>query len=219
MTTAALRDLIPTWSTLLFIGLRVIFLAVAFEFIAWYAGRRLENMSAPFADLDRNRDAGWRNQRRATLAKAPRIVARFLIYTVAAILVLNVFGVPILALSIAFGGVALLIGAAFVPIWRDYAQGYFLLAEDSLAPGDTVSINGHVGQVEKTTLRATWLRDDAGCVHVLSNRDVQNLTILSKASGETIAPKADKPARGASVAFDPLADASDAKRTVVAPKS
>ena len=207
MTPSALRDLIPTWSTLLFIGIRVIFIAVAFEFIAWYAGRRLENMAAPFADLDQSRDAAWRSKRRVTLKTAPRVVARFLIYTVAAILVLNVFGVPILPLALAFGSVALLIGTAFIPIWRDYAQGYFLLAEDSLAPGDTVSLNGHVGQIEKATLRATWLRDDAGCVHVLSNRDLRDITILKKASGQSSAARPDKPARGGAVAFDPLAEA------------
>lgn len=218
MTLSALRDLIPTWSELLFIGIRVIFIAVAFEFIAWYAGRRLENMAAPFADLDQTRDASWRAKRRATLKSAPRIVARFLIYTVAGILVLSVFNVPILPLAIAFGGVAFLVGAAFIPIWRDYAQGYFLLAEDSLAPGDMVSINGHVGQVEKTTLRATWLRDDAGCVHVLSHRAVQDLTILKKAGGATETAKPDKPARGGAVAFDPLAEVPTTEKTVVARK-
>ena len=218
MTPSALRDLIPTWSTLLFIGIRVVFIAVAFEFIAWYAGRRLEAMAAPFAELDQSRDSNWRARRRATLKNAPRIVARFLIYTVAAILVLDVFGVPILPLALAFGGVALVLGAALLPLLRDYAQGYFLLAEYSLAPGDMVSINGHVGQVEKTTLRATWLRDDAGCVHVLSNRELREVTILKKAGGQSIADKADKPARGGAVAFDPLAENSAQKTTVVARK-
>ena len=217
MTPSALRDLIPTWSTLLFVGIRVVFIAVAFEFIAWYAGRRLEAMAAPFAELDQNRDTTWRNRRRATLKNAPRIVARFLIYTVAAILVLDVFGVPILPLALAFGGVALVLGAALLPTLRDYAQGYFLLAEDSLAPGDMVSIVGHIGQVEKTTLRATWLRDDAGCVHVLSHRDARDITILKKAGGQT-APKTDKPARAGAVAFDPLAEAPKAEKTVVARK-
>ena len=217
MTPSALRDLIPTWSTLLFIGIRVIFIAVAFEFIAWIVGRRLEALAAPFADLDRGRDANWRNRRRATLKNAPRLVARFLIYTVAAILVLNVFGVPVLPLGLAFGGVALVLGAALLPVLRDYAQGYFVLAEDSLAPGDMVSIHGHVGQVEKTSLRATWLRDDAGCVHVLSHRELGDITILKKAGGETGAAKADKPVRGAGVAFDPLAQTAKTE-TVVAPK-
>ena len=217
MIASSLRELIPNWSTLLFIGIRVIFIAVAFEFIAWYVGRRLENLSAPFDNLDNGRDATWRNSRRAALKKAPRLVARFLIYSVAAVLVLDVFGVPILPLSLSFGAVALLIGVAFVPVMRDYAQGYFLLAEDSIAPGDVVSINGHVGQVEKSTLRATWLRDDAGCLHVLSNRQVQDLTILKKSAGEAKPARGETKARGA-VAFDPLAEAEGARQTVVAPK-
>jgi hypothetical protein len=58
-----------------------------------------------------------------------------------------------------------------------------------------VQIAGHTGQVEKWTLRATWLRDSAGHLHVLSNRDVRDVIVQSRAEPEEIA----------SPSFDPLA--------------
>ncbi len=183
MNIVTLRDLIPNFGTLLFIGVRVLLIAVAFEFIAWYAGRRLAALTDSFSKLDQHREAKWRNERRATLRRVPKFVARFMIYTVAGILVLGVFGVPLLPLALAFGAVAFMIGAGLMPVLRDYAQGYFLLAEDSIAPGDAVTINGHVGTIEKISLRAIWLRDEADCMHVLSNRDVRDITILKKSSG------------------------------------
>lgn len=164
----------------MFIGIRVLFIAVIFEIAAYLLGKKLENMASPFAALDANRDAKWRVARRATLAKSPKIVLRSLLYVAALILIADAFGVPILPLSLAVGGVLLVVCAALLPVLRDYVQGFVLLAEDSLAPGDAVEINGHQGIVEKWTLRATWLKDKEGRVLVLSNRDVKDVTIYRR---------------------------------------
>ena len=208
-----LRQLIPNFGTLLLIGSKVILLAIAFEFIAWYAGRRLAALTDSFSKIDQHRESQWRNTRRITLRRVPRFVARFLIYTVAGILILSVFNFPLLPLGLAFASTALMVGAGLMPILRDYSQGYFLLAEDSIAPGDAVTINGHVGTVEKFSLRAIWLRDEADCQHVISNRDVHDVTILRKSTGVILDGRdpdeelelEDKPRKSSSgVAFDPL---------------
>ena len=178
------RDLIARWPSLFFIGIRVLFIAVVFEFLAWFLGRKLEKLASPFLGLDAGRDPKWRQMRRAALGRTPKIVLRALLYTVGLILVLEAFGLQILPLSIAVGAIALLIGAAFLPMMRDYAQGYFLLAEDTLAPGDVVEIGAHSGTVEKWTLRATWLRDNSNRLHVLSNRDVRDVIIQKRAASE-----------------------------------
>jgi small conductance mechanosensitive channel len=190
---ALFPNLIPKWQMLIFIGIRVVFIAIVFEFLAWFLGRKLENLASPFLNLDGGRDPKWRAMRRAVLRQAPRTVLRSLLYIVALILVLEVFGLQILPLSIAVGAIALLFGAGLLPMMRDYAQGYFLLAEDTLAPGDVVEIGAHSGTVEKWTLRATWLRDSSNRLHVLSNRDVRDVTIHKRAASEEKA-----------VSFDPL---------------
>ena len=215
MPGTSLRDLIalPNIGTLLLLGSRILLIAIAFEFISWYAGRRLAALTDSFSKIDQHREAQWRTQRRNTLRRVPRFVARFLIYTIAGIIILGVFNVPLLPLALAFGGVSLMVGAGLMPILRDYAQGYFLLAEDSIAPGDAVTINGHVGTVEKFSLRAIWLLDEADCQHVISNRDVRDVTILKKSTGviidghepEELEELDDKPAKSrGGVAFDPL---------------
>lgn len=195
---ASLNDLASRWPLLIFIGIRVVFIAVVFEFLAWFIGRRVEKLASPFIGLDAQRDPKWRAMRRAALRSTPKIVLRTLLYTVALILVLDAFGLQILPLSLAVGSVALLFGAALLPMLRDYAQGYILLSEDTLAPGDTVQIGDHLGQVEKWTLRATWLRDSAGYLHVLSNREVRDVIVQSRAT---------TPENAAPASFDPLAPA------------
>ncbi len=193
---ASLNDFLSNWRVLLFTGIRVVFIAVVFEFLAWFIGRRVEKLASPFIALDAQRDPKWRAMRRAALRSTPKIVLRTLLYTVALILVLDAFGLQILPLSLAVGSVSLLFGAALLPIFRDYAQGYILLSEDTLAPGDTVQIGDHTGKVEKWTLRATWLRDSAGFLHVLSNREVRDVIVQSRAAA---------PENAAPAGFDPLA--------------
>ena len=194
MLQSSAADLLARWPTFLFIALRVLFIAIAFEFAAWFLGKRLEKMTAPFASLGGERDARWRGLRRETLVKTPKLALRTLLYSVALVLVFNVFGLPVLELALSLGAVALLFGLALMPLMQDIAQGFALLSEDTLAPGDAVEINGVQGTVERWTLRGTWLRDRDGRLVCLSNRDVRQVVIYKRAvEGEK--PKA---------AFDPL---------------
>ena len=194
MSKDLLALLTPKWTLLIFIGIRVLFIAIVFEFAAWWAGRRSEKLATPFILKDQGRDPKWRSYRRSTLRHAPKLIIRALLYTVALILVFAAFGAPVLELSISVAAVATFVGAGFLPLLRDYAQGYVLLMEDSLAPGDFVDINGFQGQVENWTLRATWLRDASGKLHVLSHRAVMHVTVIQRAtSAESSAPAGHDP--------------------------
>ncbi|BCM92440.1 small-conductance mechanosensitive channel [Abditibacteriota bacterium] len=194
MLQSTLSDLLARWPTFLFIAIRVLFIAVAFEAAAWFLGTRLQKLTAPFASLGGERDARWRQLRRETLLKTPKIALRTLLYSVALVLIFNVFGLPVLELALSIGAVALLFGLALMPLMQDIAQGFALLSEDTLAPGDAVEVNGIQGTVERWTLRGTWLRDREGRLVVLSNRDVRQVVIYKRAVASE-QPKA---------AFDPL---------------
>jgi small conductance mechanosensitive channel len=180
---------------LLFLGLQVIFIAVIFEFIAWWLGRRIENWTSPLIPGDAGRDPSWRTRRRTLLRQTPKLISRSLCYVVGVLLVFHVFNIPVLPLSIGLGAIALLFGAGAVPLLRDALQGYAIFAEDTLAPGDVVEINGHRGQVEKVSLRSVWLKDENGRTHSLSNRNVLDVVIVQRRAEE--APARAKP-------FDPL---------------
>jgi len=179
----------------------IICIAIAFEAIAWWAARKIEKSVSPLITADAERDATWRIRRRTVLRHTPKFFSRALLYTLAVILIFDVFGVPVLPLSLAVGAVLLLFGSAFLPILRDVGQGYTLLAEDALAPGDAVDIDGHQGVVEKFTLRGVQLRDKDGRAHLLSNRDISSVIVYRrkvqevKEIGDPLAPRqADKPA-------------------------
>ncbi|MEO6907191.1 MAG: mechanosensitive ion channel domain-containing protein [Abditibacteriaceae bacterium] len=158
----------------------IIFIAIAIELMAWWLGRVIEKAVTPYIAIDAGRPAAWRVRRRTTLRQSPKWMLRAVLYTIGMILIFDVFGVPVLPLSLAVGAVVVIMGAGFAPIFRDVVQGYVLLAEDAIAPGDSVEINGHVGTVEKLTLRGVWLRGHNGHLHLLSNRAVSDVAIYSR---------------------------------------
>jgi small conductance mechanosensitive channel len=162
----------------------IICIAIAFEAISWWAARRLEKWVSPLITADSERDSQWRIRRRTIIRNMPKLVSRVVLYTLAMILIFDVFGVPVLPLSLSVGATLLLFGAAGLPILRDIGQGYTLLAEDALAPGDAVEINGRQGIVEKFTLRGIVLRDKDGRVHLLSNRDISSVSIYRRKTQE-----------------------------------
>lgn len=165
-------------------GAYVVCIAVAFEIIAWWAATRLDKVTNNYMGADAGREHNWRMRRRAVLKNTPRIISRTVCYTIAIILVFDLFGVPVLPLSLAVGAVIALFGSGLMPLLRDASQGYALLAEDALAVGDVVSINGHTGIVERFTLRGVAIRDNEGHTHLLSNRDIQSIIVIKRRAEE-----------------------------------
>lgn len=174
-----------TLANLLIRAAYIICIALAFEAMAWWAGRLIEKQVSAFITADSQRDSAWRIRRRTILRHTPKLFSRAALYTLALILIFEVFGVPVLPLSLALGATTLLFGAALLPVLRDLGQGYTLLAEDSLAPGDAVDIDGHLGVVEKFTLRGVQLRDKEGRTHLLSNRDISNIIVYRRKQQKT----------------------------------
>jgi small conductance mechanosensitive channel len=164
----------------------IICIALAFEAINWWAARRLDRWVSPLITADAEREPAWRIRRRTLIRQTPKLFSRTLLYTLALILIFDVFGVPVLPLSLSVGAVLLLFGAGFLPVMRDVAQGYTLLAEDALAPGDAIEINGLQGIVEKFTLRGIMLRDKDGRTHMFSNRDVSSVTVYKRKTQEAV---------------------------------
>lgn len=207
----ALRDALAanfTLSNLILKGAYVICIALVFEFIAFLTLRRVEKWIAPLLSNDAGREHAWRARRRATLRQNPRALVRALIYGIAIILVFDVFGVPVLPLSLAVGSLAAITGAALLPILRDVAQGYTLLAEDAVAVGDVIQMGNFIGTVERFTLRAITLRDKDGRLTTLANRDMRGHTTITRKTEDVSTaqfapgPQKQRPA----VAFDPLSE-------------
>jgi len=153
----------PLISSALIIALAALGLAV----VQLLSGRALRMIQA----RERLREA--RRQQMVTLVQILRWVAHVLIGGSALLMLLSTFGVditPLLA-SVGVAGLAVSLGAQ--TLIKDLIGGFLILAENQYAVGDSIQVGTVSGQVERITLRATYVRDVNGYLHIIPNGEVR----------------------------------------------
>jgi len=88
------------------------------------------------------------------------------------------FNVQPLLAGIGVAGLALGLGAQ--TLIKDWLGGLFILIEDQVRIGDSVSIGAVSGTVEEVNLRTTVLRAENGAVHIIPNGSITQITNLSR---------------------------------------
>ena len=165
------------WNWLLTSGLRIVIIAlggiVGCRSVRILAAR-LESLIAGVAPTEDEA------QRARTLARVVRSTALVIVVTVAGLMILVELGLDIAPLIAGAGiaGVALGLGAQ--SLISDVISGFFILMEDQFAVGDAIQVGSIGGGVEKMTLRATFLRDLEGTLHVIPNGEIRIVSNRTK---------------------------------------
>ena len=160
-------------------GLRVLLIVV----LAFVFTRLIRITTARFEESLGSKagpDAIERAKRARTLSHLIRNTGNVFVTVVAALEVLDKFGIniaPILA-GASIIGVALGFGAQ--TLVKDVIGGFFLILENQVRVGDVAEINGTGGLVEAINLRTIVLRDIRGAVHVFPCGSIATLTNLTK---------------------------------------
>lgn len=113
--------------------------------------------------------------RARTLAGVAASMVRAVVWSVAALLVLDQIGInlgPLIA-GASIVGVALGFGAQ--SLVRDFLSGFFILAEDQYGVGDTITVIDVTGTVEEVNLRVTRLRGADGTVWFVPNGEIRKV--------------------------------------------
>ncbi len=121
---------------------------------------------------DENIDSILDEKRTETLKKAFGSIFSTIIWILAVLTMLPVFGIniaPILA-GLGVGGLAL--GLAAQTIIRDYISGIFILLEDQYRVGEKVEVAGKSGVVEDFNLRRTVLKAEDGSLFYVPNSQI-----------------------------------------------
>ena len=110
-----------------------------------------------------------------TLAGVAANVVRVAVWSIAVLVIIDKVGInagPVLAAT-SIAGVAVGFGAQYLV--RDFLSGFFLLAEDQFAVGDTITVLEVTGTVEEVNLRTTRLRADDGTVWFVPNGEIRKV--------------------------------------------
>ncbi len=132
--------------------------------------RRLAKPGAGVEQLDRLK----------TLVHVGRGVGYALILVVAGLMALQTLSVNVAPLLAGAGVVGLALSLGAQTLIRDFIGGILILVENQFTIGDTIQVSGVTGNVERITLRATYLRDVEGRLHIVPNGDIRmvsNLTV------------------------------------------
>lgn len=120
-----------------------------------------------------------RAQRLETIARTFSTVVFLVVITVALLIVLGVWGVPIAPIIASLSVIGVAVGFGAQSFVKDLIAGLFVLLEDQYAIGDVVELAGASGTVEEIRLRTTVLRGLDGSVYHIPNGEVRvakNLT-------------------------------------------
>jgi small-conductance mechanosensitive channel len=115
-----------------------------------------------------------------TLDQLGSNVIRFLVFVIAALMILREFGLDIGPAVAGLGVVGIAVGFGAQSLVRDYLNGALILVENQFAVGDVIRVAGVSGTVEDFTLRRTTLRDLDGIVHTVPNGEIHVASNLTR---------------------------------------
>jgi small conductance mechanosensitive channel len=125
-------------------------------------------------------------QRVETLTRVVSSLARAVIWSMTVIMVLGNLGVAIGPLTAGAGVAGVAVGFGAQSIVKDFFSGFFILLENQYAVGDTVTVAGVTGTVERMTMRITVLRDANGTAHFIPNSNISNVANKTYGWGRAI---------------------------------
>ncbi len=121
-----------------------------------------------------------RQKRARTLASVLRSLGLVAIVVSASLMILAELGADIAPLLAGAGILGLALGLGAQTLVRDLIGGFFILVEEQFHVDDVVSIGAITGTVERMTLRATYLRDLDGSLHLIPNGEVRIVSNLTR---------------------------------------
>lgn len=115
-------------------------------------------------------------KRARTLSGLVQSIARYSLYFIAIVLVLQEFSIDTTSLIAGAGIVGLALGVGAQSLIRDFMTGFFIILEDQYAIGDYIEIGNIAGTVEEMGFRVTKLRDGNGVLHIIPNGQISRVS-------------------------------------------
>lgn len=159
------RALLSTFSNILFTGIGAL---LVWEFCNYVLDRRINNLN----NVGRTRHAA----RLRTLRPMMRAALAVAVVMLALIIGLSRIGVNTTGLLAVSSVVGIAVGFGSQKLVQDVITGLFLLFEDAVQVGDSVTLGGISGTVERLSVRTIRLRGGDGSVNIIPFSSVSIVT-------------------------------------------
>ncbi|WP_031466051.1 mechanosensitive ion channel family protein [Sciscionella sediminilitoris] len=121
-----------------------------------------------------------RRQRAKTIGSVLKSLLNFLVFGIAAVLILGELGVNLTPIIASAGVIGVAVGFGAQTLVRDFLSGMFMMVEDQYGVGDVIDTGEAIGTVESVGLRVTTLRDLNGTVWYVRNGEVLRIGNFSQ---------------------------------------
>lgn len=148
----------------------LLFIAIALYFL-FYLSRAIQDLLqeiiVPRAETDPN------------VIYAALTIGRYVVIGIAVLIVFRALGLNLTTLAFISGGLSIGIGFGLQEIVANFISGILLLFEQSLRPGDIVSVGGEMGEVKKLSIRATTVNTFDNIELIVPNQLFLTSTVTS----------------------------------------
>ena len=102
-------------------------------------------------------------------------IIKYVIVIIVALAILANFGINVKSILAGLGLGTALIGLAFQDLAKDIIAGFSIIAEEEYEVGDTIEVDGFMGEVVSVGLRTTRIRNYKGATKIIANRNMDNI--------------------------------------------
>lgn len=114
-------------------------------------------------------------QRVQTLSTMIVNVIKYLIVVFVALAILSIYGINVKSIMAGLGIGTAIIGLAFQDLAKDLIAGFSIITEGEYEIGDTIEIDGFMGEVIFIGLRTTRIRNVKGATKIVANHYMDNI--------------------------------------------
>ena len=114
-------------------------------------------------------------QRIQTLKTLVINIIKYIIVILVALAILSSFGINVKSIVAGLGIGTAIIGLAFQDLAKDLIAGFSIITEGEYEVGDTIEVDGFMGEVIFLGLRTTRIRNFKGATKIISNHYMDNI--------------------------------------------
>lgn len=127
------------------------------------------------ATFKRHNLKSGQKQRIKTLITLIINIIKYIIVVLVALSILSVYGINVKSILAGLGIGTALIGLAFQDLAKDLIAGFSIITEGEYEIGDTIEIDGFMGEVIFIGLRTTRIRNFKGATKIIANHYMDNI--------------------------------------------
>lgn len=158
------------------VTLRIVLILLLSLLAGWLLRRAARLVERRLEQRERDPE---RVRRLKTLVSTGRSAVYVVVLIVALLMILQALAIDIAPLLASLGVASLALSLGAQAVIKDVIGGVLILAENQFAVGDVIKVGEVSGEVERTTLRATYIRDLEGRLHSVPNGDVRTVSNLT----------------------------------------